>query len=382
MNRNKLSKKNKKNRSKSRGGKNQRGLKSLLWSARPLYQKFILSLICLFLIIVGGSYGVAYWYQQKHRHEPLVVGTTFIADYARFFGLSAKETLNAIITDLDVKHLRLVSYWKDIEKQPGVYDFSDLDWQIKMADQANVPVTLSLGIRQPRWPECHQPEWANNIPKEQWQPKLMDFISATVNRYKNNPSIQSYQIENEYFMTAFGECKDYDKQRFLEEVELVKKLDPGKPIIITRSNNWGGFPVNKPTPDVFGVAVYKRVYDYSITHRYFEYPYPPWFYASLAGAGELYSGKPLIIHELQTEPWMPEGYFINKLSDIPEQNKSMDANRLKHRFKYAEDTGLRSMDTWGAEWWYWRKEKANDPSLWNTAKQEINRLNYQNSRIR
>ena len=152
--------------------------------------------------------------------------------------------------------------------------------------------------------------------------------------------------KNEFFMDVFGKCTNYDRDRFINEVNLVRQLDPNKPIIVTRSNNWGGVPLGEPTPDIYGVAVYKRVFDYTITHRYFEYPYPPWFYATLAGAGEFVKGKPLIIHELQTEPWMPNGYEINKISDIPEQNKSMNAERLQKRLKYAEDTGLRSIDTW------------------------------------
>ncbi len=371
MNRNKLTKNGKKQGSHKKGYFFFR----FIWHDRSWLFRIPLLLLSIFFLIVGGSYGIARWYQQKHKNEPLVVGATFIPDYARSFGLDPEETLGAIINDLGVKHLRLVSYWKDIEKTPGTYDFSELDWQIKMAENSNVPVSLSLGLRQPRWPECHQPSWANDLPKSQWQPKLYDFMSAVVNRYKSSPAIQDYQIENEFFMKEFGKCSDFDRNRLIEEVNLVRKLDPTHPIIIARSNNWGGFPVNQPKADIYGVSVYKRVFDKTITHRYFEYPYPPWFYATLAGAGELYSTKPLVIHELQMEPWLPEGFSINKISDIPEQNKSMNSDILKKRFEYGEGTGLRSIDTWGAEWWYWRKVKAHDPSLWNVARQKIHRLN-------
>ena len=75
---------------------------------------------------------------------------------------------------------------------------------------------------------------------------------------------------------------------------------------------------------------------------------------------------------------MPDGYKINKIEHIPEQNKSMNAERLKDRFRYGEKTGLRAMDTWGVEWWYWRKVEAGDASLWNTAKAEITRINREN----
>jgi hypothetical protein len=139
--------------------------------------------------------------------------------------------------------------------------------------------------------------------------------------------------------------------------------------------------LGEPTPDLYGVAVYKRVFDYTLMHRYFEYPYPPWFYGLLAGAGELRSGKPMIIHELQMEPWMPDGFAINDPASIPEQNKSMNADRLQARFQYGIDTGIRTVDAWGVEWWYWRKVKANDPSLWNVARDEFTKINLANQAL-
>lgn len=333
------------------------------------WQKLTITLTVLILAIVSAAYGISYWFLAKHRHEPLSLGVTFIPNYAKFFDLDPQETMQAIIDDLGVKRFRLVSYWKDIEKAPGAYDFSELDWQFAMAEKAGAKVSLSLGLRQPRWPECHEPAWAKQLPKSQWYPKLKEFMTATVERYKNSPSLISYQVENEYFMTIFGECSDFDRQRFIEETALVRQLDPNKPIVITRSNNWGGIPINEPTPDLYGVAVYKRVFDYSVFHRYFEYPYPPWFYGFLGGLGEMVKGKPLMIHELQAEPWMPNGFQINDLADIPEQNKSMNADRLKKRFQYGIDTGMRAIDAWGVEWWYWRKVKANDSSLWDVARE-------------
>jgi Beta-galactosidase len=339
-----------------------------LWR-RGWWQKITITITTLLLFVVGSAYGISYWFLAKHRHEPLKLGVTFIPNYAKHFGLDPKETMQATIDELGVRRFRLVSYWKDIEKTPGTYDFSELDWQFAMAEKAGAEVSLAVGMRQPRWPECHEPEWAKQLPKSQWYPKLKEFMAATVERYKTSPSLISYQVENEFFMTIFGECTDFDRQRLIEETELVRSLDPTRPIVITRSNNWGGIPLYEPTPDVYGVAVYKRVFDYSVFKRYFEYPYPPWFYGFLGGLGEIVKGKPLIIHELQTEPWMPDGYKINDLASIPEQNKSMNADRLAKRFDYGKDTGMRTIDAWGVEWWYWRKVKANDPSLWNVAQE-------------
>lgn len=369
MNRSRINQKKKPTHSKKSSKK--ASWRSEIWKNRNWAQRILIVIILIVTFIVSGTYGIGYWYQQKHKSEPLAVGTTFIPRYARYFGLDPKVALHDTIYDLGIKRLRLVSYWKEIEAVKGTYDFTDLDWQFKMAESAGAKVNLAVGLRQPRWPECHEPTWAKNQPKDVWYPELKKFMTAVVERYKDSPALISYQVENEFFMSVFGECTDFDRARLVEETNLVRSLDPDTPIVITRSNNWGGVPLGEPTPDVYGVAVYKRVFDYSVTHRYFEYPYPPWFYASLAGAGEMVSGKPLIIHELQMEPWMPEGYEINNIADIPEQNKSMNADRLQKRFEYARESGIRTIDTWGVEWWYWRKVKANDPTLWNTAREEI-----------
>ena len=343
----------------------------LTWWRKGIFYRIAICFVALVLFLVSGAYGLSYWYLAKHRNDPLQLGVTFIPGYARYYGLDPQQTMQAIIDELHVKRFRLVSYWDDIEKNQGTYDFSELDWQFAKAEAAGAKVNLAVGLRQPRWPECHMPKWAMTEPKEVWYPQLKEFMGTVVKRYKNSPALVSYQVENEFFMTIFGECKDFDRTRLVDEFNFVRQLDSSKPIVVTRSNNWGGIPLKAPVPDMYGVAVYKRVFDFTLTHRYFEYPYPPWFYGLLAAGSELKDGKPMAIHELQMEPWLPYGFDMNDVNDIPEQNKSMNADILQKRFKYAEDTGIRTIDTWGVEWWYWRKIKGNDPSLWNVAAQEF-----------
>jgi len=43
--------------------------------------------------------------------------------------------------------------------------------------------------------------------------------------------------------------------------------------------------------------------------------------------------------------------------------------------RFAEGTGMREVYLWGAEYWYYRKVKLHDPSLWNVAKEEFARAN-------
>ncbi len=323
-------------------------------------------------------YGIAQWYIWKHSKEQTQLGVTFIPSYAEYFGLSPQETMRALIYDAGFRHFRLVSYWERIEKNPGQYDFSEMDWQFKMAEETNTKISLAIGLRQPRWPECHIPSWAEKLPDKEWEVYLTAFMGKVIDRYKNSPALQSYQLENEYFLKAFGMCTNFDRDRLVREFNFVKQQDPHHPVIISRSNNALGLPIGKPTPDQFGVSVYKRVWDKTITHRYFEYPFPAWYYAFFAGAGELVTGKDMIIHELQAEPWMPPSFDLNT-SPISEQDKSMNAERLRNRIQYGEATGMKTIDLWGAEWWYARKVKNNDPSLWNVAKQEVQKVQRTNA---
>ncbi|MDB5164186.1 MAG: hypothetical protein JWS12_804 [Candidatus Saccharibacteria bacterium] len=343
------------------------------WRERHLLQKVGLILLALLVAWTGLMYGIAQWYINKHANEPLQLGVTFIPSYAEYYGLDAKETMQAMATDLGVKRFRLVSYWDQGEPQPNQYNFDTLDWEFKLAEQNNAKVSLSLGLRQPRWPECHLPAWATYLPKDAWEQKLNDYIQKIVVRYKDSPALDSYQLENEYFLKAFGKCVNFDRDRLVSEYKLVKSIDNQHTLVVSMSNNAIGTPIGQPQPDEYAISVYKRVWDKTLTKRYFEYPIPAWYYAFRAGWVELTRGRNSFIHELQAEPWAPNDKDMRDIS-VAEQNKSLNARRLKDRFEYGKATGMKMVDMWGAEFWYYRKVKLGDPSLWDTARNEYQGL--------
>ena len=197
----------------------------------------------------------------------------------------------------------------------------------------------------------------------------MNLITSVVNRYKDYSNLVSFQVENEYFLKGFGTCTDFSRDRLVQEYNLVKSLDPNHSIILARSNNAIGMPIGQPKGDEYSISIYKRVWDKTITHRYFEYPFPAWFYGFLAGIQEIFLGKNMIVGELQAEAWPPNGQSIPETS-LAEQNKSLDASRLKDRFNYGKATGMKNIILWGGEYWYYREKILNDPSLWNVAKEE------------
>jgi hypothetical protein len=339
---------------------------------RKWLRRVIISLIAVIIVAIAGMYGIAEWYIHSESSQPLTMGVTFVPDYATFLGLDPQTTMAALTNDLHVKQFRLTSYWSDIETSPGHYDFSQLDWEFAQADAAHAKVNLTIGLRQPRYPECHVPSFYDTSqPESQWYPQLKTFMTAVVERYKGNPALQAYQLENEYFLQGFGTCTDLSRGRLVDEYNTVKKLDPAHQIIVGRSNNDIGWPVGAPTPDKFSVSMYQRVWDANLTHRYLEYPFPAWYYGFLAGWQKITTGKDMIIGELQAEAWPPHGQTIPN-TPLAEQNKSINAARLKNTIQFGKATGMKTIDLWGAEYWYYRLTVLHDPSLWNVAKQQFN----------
>lgn len=343
-----------------------------------LWHKIILFGSVLFLCCLGSMYGIARWYIASNAGKPYELGTSFIPAYAESLGLSPMQTMDALISNVGVKHFRLVSYWDQLEPSKGSYDFSLLDWQFVKAEQAHATVTLSLGLRQPRWPECHMPKWAQSEPVAVWQPQLENFMSAVVQRYKDSPALKSYQVENEYFLQGFGACNNFDRSRLISEYNLVKKLDPNHVAIVARSNNAVGYPAGNPQPDEFGISIYKRVWENRFLHRYVEYPFPAWYYGFVAGFSQLATGKNTIVHELQAETWTPNYQSIQNTS-LDEQNKSFNAARFKDRVEYGRATGMREIYLWGSEYWYYRLVKLHDPSLWQVAQNEFKKANQEST---
>ncbi len=315
-------------------------------------------------------WGTGEYYIYSQRQLPMTYGVSFVPDYAASLGLNPKQTMQALL-NIGVRQFRLTSYWSDIEPTPNQYDFSQLDWEFALANAYHAKIILVVGLRQPRWPECHPPDWINTKDKiSNWEPQLLSFMRRVIDRYKNNPALEAWQLENEYFLKGFGQCNNFSRSRLIQEDKLLSSLDSKHTIIISRSNNAIGIPINKPAGDIYGISIYKRVWDANVTHRYLEYPYPAWYYAFLAELQEIYQGRNMIIAELQAEAWPADGQPITKTS-LAEQNQSLDATRLRHRFAFARSTGMKDALLWGAEYWYYRKQILHDPSLWNVAKQEF-----------
>ncbi|HVO86333.1 MAG TPA: beta-galactosidase, partial [Candidatus Binatia bacterium] len=337
---------------------------SFRWFVRwPIYIVFI------YLIIAGLSWTVDELLPKAKDPE---FGVSFSIEYAQELGNDWHANYLALLNDLGFKRVRLMSYWELIEPQQGQYDFTDLDWQVQQAQAHGAKVSLAIGYRQPRYPECHEPDWAKQLPVNQtaWDNQLYSYISTVVNHYKNNPALESYQLENEAENNWFGACRGSaaPKWRLTDEFNLVKKLDPNHPVFMNLSDEHG-LPIGQPTPDAYGFSIYRVVYSTNTeVHFYTTYPITQWYHRLRVYAIHFIKHRPVYVHELQLEPW---GSAATEHLTIAQQNQSMSVQQIHNSIHYSEQTGIQLQYMWGGEWWYWRKTHFNDSGPWNAVKQEL-----------
>ena len=301
-------------------------------------------------------------------------GVSFSVKYADELGVDWQDNFTALLDDMGIRRFRLMSHWDTIEKEQGSFSFDDLDWQMNEAHKRGAKVSLAIGLRQPRWPECHQPEWYSRLGSAEAKEKaLMTFLRTTVQRYRNHPALESYQLENEALNRHFGTCtaEDIDQQRLSREFAEVKRTDAPRPIYMSLSDQHG-LPLGVPVPDKYGFSVYRTVWNdkFGPINAYVTYPTPVWYHRLRAQMISMMHGKEIFIHELQLEPWGPEA---TKDLSKEEQDKSMDLAQISTNVRFARKIGAQDIDLWGGEWWYWRKTIHNDPSVWEAVKAELAR---------
>ncbi|MFH1967845.1 MAG: hypothetical protein ABIJ84_00470 [bacterium] len=334
--------------------------------------KFIkLAILVLFLLFVAGGSAFAYFFVGKAPEQKNITwGVDFSQMQAESLGLNWQEVYLAIINDLGAKNLKLHTQWDWVEGKRDDYYFVDIDWQIKQAEKNGVNIIYVVGIKSGRWPECHVPVWANGLPKQEQQSKILEYIKKVVLRYKDSKAIAYWQVENEPFF-KFGECPSwyYDDGDFLrKEVALVKSLDPSRQIIISDSGEQSSWFDAAKTGDIVGITMYRKVWarvtdGFGFNFNSFLSPVTYWRKALLI---KKIFGKDVIGIELQAEPWASKPFY-----DVPleEQEKTMNLELFRKNIEYAKETGLDKFYFWGAEWWYWLKQKHNDSDIWNEARE-------------
>ncbi len=314
----------------------------------------------IFLIIILGYFFVG----SPPRAKEITFGVNFSQKHSQNLGLDWKENYLALLDDLKVKEIKLISHWDLIEEEKDKFYFNDLDWQIKEAGKREAKIILVIGMKTGRWPECHIPEWAKNFSKKEQQERILNLIEKIVLRYQDSTTIWALQVENEPFF-PFGECPWSDREFLEKEMKLVRSINPQKKPLIFSDSGEGSFWVTAAKlGDVIGITMYKKVW-FKQLNAYIYYPLPPVFYWRKAVLIKKIFNKEVMVTELQAEPWGPKLLYDISLK---EQEKTMNLDRFKYNVSFAKKTGFNKFYLWGVEWWYQMKQKQDKPEIWLEAK--------------
>ncbi len=325
-------------------------------------KRMVLVLVPLVLISV---YALMWVFSVKKY--PVEYGISFSSTHAEYLGLDWRQTYRAMLDELHPKYLRIAAAWNSVEKERESFDFTDVDWQMDEAAKRGTKVTLVVGQKAPRWPECHVPDW-HTVTGDPAQKDLFNYVSVIVERYKNHPALERWQVENEPFIGfTFGDCAGYDRTVVDDEIKLVRTLDSGHPVVLTDSGELGRWVKASRGGDFFGTTLYRVVrtpgghvikYDFM----------PAAFYRWKAHVLGISMDR-FFVAELQAEPWFMSGDPMS--TPIEEQEETMNPDRLVKHLDYTERIGVSRAYLWGVEWWYFMKEKMGDVRYWDIIQKKL-----------
>lgn len=297
--------------------------------------------------------------------EEIVWGTTWSNLAAEELGLDPEVAYRAVVEDLKPSRLRLVAYWNRTEAEQGVFDFSELDFQIDLAEEHNIPYVISVGNRVPRYPECHTPDWAHQLSGEDYKTEILAFLEATVTRYDANPGLTAWQVENEAFVGSFGICPPLNEELLKTEVDHVRSLTEKK-VILTESGELSLWFKASGYPDYLGTTLYRTVI-IGKTDIVVRHVFPPWYYRARSNIVKLLNGnlENVIVAELQGEPWASKPIID---ADQAQLDATMSQEQFERNIEFTESVGFPEVWWWGVEWWYYESQNGDD-YYWERARE-------------
>jgi hypothetical protein len=316
---------------------------------------------------------------------PAQVGTSFSPRHATFLGLDWQESYRRLEA-MHFKVIRLSAYWDQVDSE----GYDQLDWLLNESQAAGQPVVLSVGMKGLGWPEFYIPrplqpntEDGGDVSHDGLlRAAVLDFVQETVSRYRDNPALVAWQVENEPLNPAGPHRWYIGRDLLTMEVAALKAID-SRPVIVNafghfnmlfdRTSNRSGFDLKSllgfesdtaeaqslgvlGRGDILGLDVYTEIgYRFlgqdGVSHAGSDWAVKAGHWGRNARA----QGKQAWITEAQAEPWEAS---IASYGDP----KSTMAEDILTRFASIRAQGFGTILLWGSEYWLWRA--ANGDSSW------------------
>lgn len=310
--------------------------------------------------------------------RPHILGTTFSQLQCRYLELDYRAAFRQICT-LGFDRIRLCCYWNELEPQENQFDFTTLDWLLEECDRHNIAVILAVGMKVPRYPEFHFPDWLSDryetgrgkTPLDQRSPAVAEhtlrFIEAVVQHTRQAAAIQYWQIENEPFTRLEIAGGRFLSAEFIrQEVELIRQLTPDHKLLLTGSIAlpFADAPEDETAlqaciamADAVGINVYSKV-PLEQTAYYLE-PQPAFWQTLQRWQTQIQQqGKETWIAEAQAEPWEPHQLVATKGIFHPSSSPQQTVDLVQQLV----DLDYQNILLWGCEYWYWHQQQGR--SFW------------------
>jgi hypothetical protein len=145
-------------------------------------------------------------------------------------------------------------YWSDIEVAKEQWDFSHLDRLMAIAAAHDVQVTLAIGMKVPRWPECYIPSFIDRSDESVLNAAVYRYDQALIEHAKQYAALVGWQVENEPLF-PYGDCPAPSLERLKHEVALVRGLDTTRPVLLTVSGEQEPWLDLSSLADTIGVSI-------------------------------------------------------------------------------------------------------------------------------
>jgi hypothetical protein len=302
------------------------------------------------------------------------LGTSFARWRAEALGLDYRAAFERICA-MRFALIRLSASWREVAQ----FGYGHLDWLLGEAERVSQPVLVTVGMKALGWPEFYLP--ADMDPGDAAvERRAIAHVRDVARRYRDNPMIVAWQIENEPFNRSGPQALWIPRRVVRAEAEAVRSVDRHRRLVVTtfahfdegldRSSSrdrsaWRRrlgltLPAEREAlsilrrGDILGLDVYSSIGWLDADGRERVAHAAPDQLAAVARWQRIAreQGKRVWVTEAQAEPWEARRQtHADPLSIQPEAIGEL-VNRLV-------GIGVETILLWGSEYWLWRADNGD-----------------------